>query len=98
GWVLNDVVGPYAGALLASGTALFLRVILSPVLDGSLPYLALFAAVAFSAWFCGVWPSILSLLVATIGARYWLIPPTHSFSLPDFPQSLGLAAFLLSAD
>jgi signal transduction histidine kinase len=87
----------YASALLATGIALLIRLILSPVLDGYLPYVTLFAAVAFSAWFCGVWPSILSLLVAAIGARYWLIHPTHSFSLPDFPQSLGLAAFLVSA-
>ena len=93
----DQSVSRYAGALLATGIALLIQVILSPVLDGYLPYVTLFAAVAFSAWFCGLWPSILSLLVAAMGARYWLVHPTHSFSLPDFPQSLGLATFLVSA-
>jgi signal transduction histidine kinase len=82
---------------LATGIALFVRVLLTPVLDGYLPYATLFVAVAFSAWFCGLGPSLLSLAAATAGARYFLIQPTHSFALPDLPQTLGLLIFLLAS-
>ena len=87
----------YAVAVLVTGIALLTRVLLNPVLDGNLPYITLFAAVAFSAWFCGIGPSILSLLVAIVGVRYWLIHPTHSFAIPDLLQSLGLVLFLLTS-
>jgi len=57
----------------------------------------LLVAVAFSAWFCGLGPSLLSVAAATVGARYFLIEPTHSFVPPDFPQTLGLLIFLLTS-
>jgi signal transduction histidine kinase len=70
---------------------------LIPLLDGRLPYITLFAGVAFSAWFCGLGPSVLSLAAAAVGARYFLIHPTHSFTLPDSQQMLGLGIFLLDS-
>jgi len=85
----------YAVAFLATGIALLARVLLTPLLDDHLPYITLFAAVTFSAWFCGMGPSLLSLAVAAVGARYFLIHPTHSFALPDSQQQLGLGIFLL---
>jgi len=87
----------YVVAVLATGIALLTRVLLNPVLDGYLPYITLFAAAAFSAWFCGIGPSILSLVVAIVGVRYWLIHPIHSFAIPDLRQSLGLVLFLLTS-
>ena len=68
---------------------------MTPLLDGHLPYITLFAAVAFAAWFCGLGPSFLSLGLSAVGARYFLIHPTHSFALPDSQQMLGLGIFLL---
>jgi len=85
----------YAVAFLATGIALFASVLLNPVLDGRLPYITLFAAVAFSAWFCGMGPSLLSLAAATAGSRYFLIQPAHTFALPDNQQSLSLGLFML---
>lgn len=83
--------------MLATAIALLARVLLAPLLHDYLPYALLFAAMAFSAWFCGIGPSLLSLAAAAVGARYFLIHPTHSFSLPDIPQSLGLLIFLLAS-
>jgi signal transduction histidine kinase len=73
------------------------RLLLNPVLDGNLPFITLFAALAFSAWFCGIGPSVLSLVVAILGVRYWLIHPNHSFAIPDLAQSLGIVIFVLSS-
>lgn len=87
----------YAVALLATAIALLTRLLLNPVLDGNLPFITLFAALAFSAWFCGIGPSVLSLVVAILGVRYWLIHPNHSFAIPDLAQSLGIVIFVLSS-
>ena len=85
----------YAVAFLATGIALYARLLLEPVLDDNLPYVTLFAAVAFSAWFCGLGPSLLSLATASVGALYFLLQPTHSFVIADSRHALGLGFFLL---
>lgn len=84
----------YVAALLAVSLALLIRVLLIPVLHGYLPYITLFAAVTFSAWFCGLGPSVLAVAAACFGARYFLLLPAHSFRLPDVSQSLGMLMFL----
>ena len=47
---------PYAVALLATVVALLLRLALNPFLGDYVPYITLFPAVAFCAWYCGIGP------------------------------------------
>lgn len=85
----------YGIALLATAVALLARLILNPFLGDSLPYITLFPAIAFCAWYCGVGPSILSGIFGLIGVRYWFIPPVHSFGVSGTPQAVGILTFLL---
>jgi signal transduction histidine kinase len=88
----------YALALLAIAVALLIRGALNPLLGDSVPYVILLPAVAFSAWYCGVGPSVVSVIVALVGAKYWFIPPVHSFSLATTTaHSIGMLAFLLAS-
>ena len=87
----------YAVALLAAGIALLVRVLLAPALGDYLPFITFLVAVAFTAWFCGVGPSVLIIAISVFAARYWVIQPTHLFSLPDNRQELGILAFLLTS-
>ena len=48
----------YAAALLATLVALLVRLALNPFLGDYAPYITLFPAVAFCAWYCGIGPSI----------------------------------------
>ena len=84
----------YALALLATVVALLARMGLNPFLGDYVPYITLFPAVAFCAWYCGVGPSILSVVVAVMGAKYWFIPPTHSLRIVGMPQVIGILIFL----
>src|SRR6266705_1788988 len=88
---------PYAVALLATVVALLLRLALNPFLGDYVPYITLFPAVAFCAWYCGIGPSMLSTFLVLIGARYWFIQPIHSLRVPSTPQAVGILAFLLAA-
>jgi len=85
----------YAVALVATVVALLVRLGLNPFLGDSVPYITLFPAVAFCAWYCGVGPSILSAVLALIGARYWFIPPVHSLRIVSTAQVIGILIFLL---
>jgi signal transduction histidine kinase len=86
----------YATALLAAITALFLRRLLAPVLGDQNPYHTAWATVVFSAWYCGVGPSILAVLVDLIGVWYWFLPPTGSWNLAAPSADLaGMAGFVI---
>lgn len=87
----------YGAAILSAVAALFLYKLLSPALDGQNPYHTSWAAVVFSAWYCGVGPSILAILLDLIGIWYWFLPPAGSFQLAnpraDISGILGFVAF-----
>jgi len=85
----------YALALLAVACAFFVQWALRGILHGYSPYLTLIAAIGFSAWYCGLLPSVVAITVSTLAARYWFIRPLHSFQISNFEQAIGLATFLL---
>ena len=95
--IFENALARYATALAGILVALLVRGALSPFVGDYVPFITLFPAVIFAAWFCGIGPSILSVVVALLGARFWFVQPVHSFSVPDTPQSVAIIAFLLAS-
>lgn len=86
----------YAYAVLAGLVGLLLREMLFPWLGASNPYHGAWVAVAFSAWYCGVGPSVANMLITVIGVWYWFLPPYHSFALQDPKTQIpGVIGFLV---
>jgi signal transduction histidine kinase len=52
--------------------------------------------VVFSAWYCGIGPSVLTILLDLIGIWFWFLPPNGSFALAN-PRSdiAGMLGFVL---
>jgi signal transduction histidine kinase len=91
-----DDLRRYGQAALAAIVALLLRRLFSPLLGENNPYHTAWAAVVFSAWYCGLGPSILTVLLSMAGIWYWFLPPTHSFALDDPKTAIsGMVSFLL---
>ena len=86
----------YGAAMLAAVAALFLRGLLAPILGLQNPYHTAWAAVVFSAWYCGIGPSVLTILLDLIGIWFWFLPPNGSFALAN-PRSdiAGMLGFVL---
>ena len=93
----TETVRRYSAAILAAIAALFFYKLLAPALGGQNPYHTAWAAVVFSAWYCGVGPSILAILLELVGVWYWFLPPAGSFQLAnsrsDIYGMLGFVAF-----
>ena len=87
----------FAVALLVMALALLIRWALSPFVTDSVPYITLFPAIAFSAWFCGVAPTAVGTVLALVASRYFFVSPSHSLSFPDAQQSYGMVAFILAS-
>jgi PAS domain S-box-containing protein len=90
----SDAVTRYAQAILASVAAIYLRYLLLPLLGEANPYHTVWLAVVFSAWYCGLGPSITSTLISSLGVWYWFLSPTHSLAIKDRTQVFGLLGFL----
>src|SRR3984893_19188773 len=92
----KSILAPYVMAFLATVAGLFIRAVLNPFLGEYLPYLTLFPALAFCAWYCGVGPSILSVTLSLFGVRYWVIPSVEPHS-SNMVRSIGMLVFLLAS-
>jgi len=75
-------------------TVMFLlRKAIDPVLGANVPYLVMFPAIVFSAWFCGTGPSILATTLAFFGEQYWFIPPVHTLMLTGIAEWVGAITY-----
>jgi len=92
----TENVRRYSSAIFAAIAALFLYKLLAPALDGQNPYHTAWAAVVFSAWYCGVGPSLFVILLDLIGIWYWFLPPAGSFQLAN-PRAdiFGMLGFVV---
>ena len=86
----------YGLAIMAAIVALLLRELLTPFLGENNPYHTVWAAVVFSAWYCGLWPSVVTTVFSLLGVWYWFLRPPHSFALKDPKTAIsGMIGFLV---
>jgi len=84
----------YSLAILAAAAALFLRGLLTPLLGNGNQYHTVWLAVVFSAWYCGLGPSIVTTVLGALGVWYWFLPPQHSWIIQDRADAYGLLGLL----
>jgi signal transduction histidine kinase len=87
----------YALALAATGAALACRGALDPVLGDFVPYLTIFPAVIFSSWYCGLGPSIASVIIAFLAETYWFVEPRNTLGIPSAARLIGAAVYVIAA-
>ncbi|HET7505355.1 MAG TPA: ATP-binding protein [Kofleriaceae bacterium] len=84
----------YAWALIAVIAALLARWFADPRLGTQLPYGSMLVASVVVAWFGGVRPALVVVLLGGPAANYFLLPPRWSFAPGIDKQSWGLVVFL----
>jgi PAS domain S-box-containing protein len=93
--VTKENASRYAFAVAAAVAALYLRRLLNPLIGEQNPYHTIWLAIAFSAWYCGIGPSIVAVTIGVIGVWYWFLPPYHSFGGKDQTEVFGMLGFLV---
>jgi PAS domain S-box-containing protein len=88
-------ISRYVLALLATAAALALGELLPSFLGPGRWSPALWAAVVFSAWWCGLAPSIVTALSGTVGVWYLFLMPHRFLGTPSSTELFHLAGFLL---
>jgi signal transduction histidine kinase len=93
--VLRQNFTHYTIAVGVAVLAVFSRKLLTPILGTENPYHTVWLAVMFSAYYCGIGPTIVSVLISAIGVWYWLLPPYASFEARTSTEVFGMVGFLI---
>ncbi len=59
------------------------------------PYITLFAAVMFAAWFGGLGPGILAAALGVFAAQYFFVPPFHRLIPATLPNAIRALVFIV---
>jgi signal transduction histidine kinase len=86
----------YIFAVAASLAILWACLTLNPFVGDNVTYVILLPLITFVAWYCGLGPSILAIVLALGGAMYWL-PLGQSTPIPSPARSIGALAFLFAS-
>jgi K+-sensing histidine kinase KdpD len=93
----KNIFARYAATLAETQSTLLVCRVLHPFIASYVPFILLFPAVAFAAWYGGIGPSLLTIAIAVGGARYWFIQPVHSLRIPEKSQAIDILAFLFAS-
>ena len=84
---------PYLVAIVAVTIALVLRLGLTPVVGPRFPFITLFPALFFSAWYGGFRPTVLATALGSLAASYVFIPPPYQWGGGTVTDRVGLLLF-----
>ncbi len=70
---------------------------LSPWAGDRVTFVLLLPAIAFSAWYCGIGPSIAAILLALANAMYGFIPSVHALRILTLSDLAPVLVFLFSS-
>jgi PAS domain S-box-containing protein len=84
----------YGCALAGIAVATWVRILLDPVLGDQSPFPTLLFAVLLTAWYGGVRPALLAVILGLFSADYFLILPRGSFGFKGTAQYVELVLYL----
>jgi len=70
----------YGVSLAAVAVAVVARLLLEPLLADRLPFITLFLAVGFAAWYGGRGPGLMALVAGAVAVAFFLTQPRYSFA------------------
>lgn len=83
--------------MAALAGAILIRLLLDPFLGNQLPFVTLFAAVAFAAWYGGRWPGAVVLLLGGLASVFLWFEPKYQIVVHSLDAVLALSFFTLGS-
>jgi signal transduction histidine kinase len=87
----------YSCAIISAVLACLICGLLQRVTGLSGCYAILLLSVTFSAWYCGVGPTIPAVLICLLGATFGFIPGLQSFAALNMARWIGILVFLAAS-
>jgi len=90
----HDFLLRYGYAVLLTAIAGALTQLFWPLLQHH-PFTLFYAAVIITAWYGGLWPSIVSLVLCSETANYYFLPPLGNLSIATSEEAITMSLFAL---
>ncbi len=90
---VRSQIASYAVAISCVGLATSLHWLAKPLLGDRVPFITFFPAVFVTAALTRLGPTLLSVVLSSLAAVYWFLPPSGSFVIGDAPSWMGLFLF-----
>src|SRR5271154_4313689 len=84
----------YGCALVTIALATWVRILLDPALGDHSAFATLLFAVLVTAWYGGIRPALVSVVLGVFFADFFLVPPRGSFGFKGADQYLNLAFYV----
>jgi PAS domain S-box-containing protein len=91
----KPAVNSYLIAVLSTIVAVIVRMELDPVLGDQLPFPTFFIAMMFTAWYGGLGPTLLAIVLGLLAADYFFLPPRGVFGIENMFDLLGWMVFVV---
>ena len=88
------VVIPYCLAVLSTIIATVVRMALDPILGEQHPYVTFMFAIIFTAWYGGVGPSLVVVVLGFLSALYFFVYPRGSVVVNGLDTQIGLGLYI----
>ncbi len=85
---LKPVWVQYSISVAAVAVAVGVRMLLDPILGDEIPYTMLYPAVAFAAYFGGLGPATFAVILGTLAADFFFLPPRFAIGVSEPPQMI----------
>lgn len=86
----------YSVALATVTLAVFVRLLLDPVLGVQYPFATVFLAVVVTTWYGGLRPGLLAVLLGALASDFFLLPPRAGFHLAGTVAETGMVLYLIT--
>jgi len=83
----------YGSALVVTAVATWVRLMLDPVVGDRLPFVTFVLGVVFVAWSAGSGPAAVAVVLSSLAADYFVLPPRGSLLVQGRDEQIALAVF-----
>jgi PAS domain S-box-containing protein len=84
----------YGIAVLAAAVSVGLRLLLNPLFGTDIPFITLFPAVAFSAYYAGFRSGLATAIIGALALDFAVMHPVFEFGVGQFPQNIQVLLFI----
>ena len=84
----------YGSVLVAAILATLLRMWLDPLLGDQVPFTTYFAAIMFVAWYAGLGPSLMAIVLSVLLGSYFFLEPRGSLAIHDLEHQVSVGLFV----
>src|SRR5579862_8622859 len=90
------IVSGYSCAFASVALALGARLLLDPALGMQVPFPTILLAVLVTAWYGGLRPALVAVVLGAVTSDFFLLPPRGHFKLVGLDQQAALGLYILT--